>query len=95
MGGANQVSVSISVYSVPGQSTNRDWRMGRANAPVLSEPVSAKPIMSLPVNKHTKYIDTIHNIIISHLLKLLVILLVVLWWVSYISWQHKSHISHY
>ena len=52
MGGANLVGVSISAYSFPGES-NKDWRIGRANAPVFPEPVSAKPIISLPVDKHT------------------------------------------
>ena len=50
--GVNLVGVSISAYSFPGES-KRDWKIGRANAPVFPEPVSAKPIMSLLVNKHT------------------------------------------
>ncbi len=41
------VGVNIRAYIFPGVS-NSDCNIGMAKAPVLPEPVSAKPIMSLP-----------------------------------------------
>lgn len=41
------VGVRTSVWSRCGEASS-DWRMGRAKAPVLPEPVSARPMTSLP-----------------------------------------------
>lgn len=42
------VGVRTRVWSLWGEDSS-DWRMGRAKAPVFPEPVSARPITSLPV----------------------------------------------
>lgn len=44
------VGVRTRVWSLCGEASS-DWRMGRAKAPVFPEPVSARPITSLPAGQ--------------------------------------------